>query len=183
MVGFLLVGMGVLTYYFAPLSFIYKNYTLFFMILNFVLILMILGLAFLSLILLPTVQRYLVKIFLFVAKKDKVLENVIMKNLQNHEKRNTKTAMMFVIALSFLIFAGSIFELMGRLIVTQLEMTMGKSDIYANSVFSKTSFLDEGAITGFLEEQKSTDGAVESYTWASTELRELLKMITPSTGL
>jgi hypothetical protein len=49
----ILVGMGILTYYFAPLSFIYKNFTLFFMILNFVLIFMILGLSFLSLLLLP----------------------------------------------------------------------------------------------------------------------------------
>jgi hypothetical protein len=50
LIGFMLVGMGILTYYFAPLSFIYQNYTLFFMILNFVLILMILGLSFLSLL-------------------------------------------------------------------------------------------------------------------------------------
>lgn len=50
----MLVGMGVVTYYLAPMSFIYKNYTMFFMILNFVLILMILGLSFLSLLVLPT---------------------------------------------------------------------------------------------------------------------------------
>jgi len=53
LLGFLLVFMGILTYYFAPLSFIYRNFSLFFMILNFVLIMMILGLAFLSLLFFP----------------------------------------------------------------------------------------------------------------------------------
>jgi hypothetical protein len=53
MLAILLVFLGILTYYFAPLSFLYRNYTLFFMILNLILIMMILGLSFLSLLTLP----------------------------------------------------------------------------------------------------------------------------------
>lgn len=51
--GILLVVLGVLTYYFVPLSFIMKKYVMFFVILNLILIMMILGLAFVSLLLLP----------------------------------------------------------------------------------------------------------------------------------
>lgn len=116
--GLLLVVVGVVHYYFAPMSWIYKNYTLFFIILNLVMIMMILGLAFLSLLLLPYLQKTLVWLFLLVRPSDRNLKTMILKNLQAHEGRNTKTAMMFVIALGFLIFAGCIFELMGRLITS-----------------------------------------------------------------
>ena len=49
-----------------------------------------------------------------------------------HEKRNTKTAIMFAVCLSFLIFAGSTFKLIGNLIVSGLESSVG-SDLYAIS--------------------------------------------------
>jgi len=51
----MLIFMGILTYYVAPMSFLYENYALFFFILNFVLILMIIGMAFVSILLLPYV--------------------------------------------------------------------------------------------------------------------------------
>lgn len=117
-VAVMLVFLGVLTYYVAPMAFIYRNYTLFFFILNFILILMILGLAFVSILLLPYIQILFVKIFIGIIRGDKNLYQVVRKNLQGHESRNTKTAMMFTIALSFLIFAGSTFELIGHLIIS-----------------------------------------------------------------
>lgn len=116
-VALMLVSLGILTYYVAPMAFIYKNYSLFFFILNFILILMILGLAFVSILLLPYVQLLFVKIFILVMRKDKNLYQVVRKNLDGHEARNTKTAMMFTIALSFLIFSGSTFELIGHMII------------------------------------------------------------------
>lgn len=79
---------------------------------------MILGLAFLSILLLPYVEIMFVKIFILIIRRDRNLYQVIRKNLDGHEARNTKTAMMFTIALSFLIFAGSTFELIGHLIIS-----------------------------------------------------------------
>lgn len=72
-VAVMLVFMGVLVYYVAPMSFLYKNYSLFFFILNLVLILMILGLAFVSILLLPYCEIMFVKIFLFIYRKDRIL--------------------------------------------------------------------------------------------------------------
>lgn len=80
------------------------------------------------------------------------LKTLVTKNLLTHKDRNTKTAMMFVIAMSFLIFSGCIFELMGTLILSQVEITMGGVDLYATSVFSKDKYLDEGRVAAFLEE-------------------------------
>lgn len=89
---------------------------------------------------------------LFLKPNDRVLSSLIMKNLASHRNRNTKTAMMFVISMSFLIFAGCVFELMGKLIMTQLELTTGGVDLYSTSLLSKINYLDEGRIMQFLEE-------------------------------
>jgi hypothetical protein len=121
-----------------------------------------------------------VKLFLFFKPNDRVLDQLIMKNLMSHSGRNTKTAMMFVIAMSFLIFAGCVFELMGRLIISQVESTMGGVDLYATTLLSPMNYLDEGSVRSFLEEQKAIDGAIEKYTFASTEMGEFLRTIAPS---
>ncbi len=120
------------------------------------------------------------KLSLCFWRKDKVLDTLIMKNLISHRGRNTKTAMMFVIAMSFLIFAGCVFELMGRLIISQVESTMGGVDLYSTTLLSPFNYLDEGPIRKFLEEQKEIDGAVLKYTFASAELGELLRTVAPN---
>ena len=70
--------------------------------------------------------------------------------MKSHEKRNTKTAIMFAISLSFLIFAGSTFALLGSLVLSQIETTIG-ADIYAiASDNSLKSLIDDGKISNFL---------------------------------
>lgn len=117
-IALLLVIMGVLTYYVAPTAFFFKRYGIFFGILNAVLLQMIIGLTFLSILILPAFQKLFLGLFLCCCKRDKKLKQIILKNLQSHEKRNTKTAIMFAISLSFLIFAGSTFALLGTLVVS-----------------------------------------------------------------
>ena len=134
-VAILLVLLGGITYYVAPMSWVYQNYSLFFFIINFILIMMILGLAFISILLLPYVEIMFLKIFLFIIRGDRILYKVVNKNLDSHESRNTKTAMMFTVALAFLIFAGSTFDLIGNLVVSQIEGVLG-ADVYISSTFS-----------------------------------------------
>lgn len=143
-VAIMLVLLGGITYYVAPMSWVYGNYSLFFFVINFILILMILGLAFVSILLLPYVQLGFLKLFLLIMRKDNNLEKVVRKNFESHESRNTKTAMMFTVALSFLIFAGSTFELISNLVVIQVESILG-SDVYITSRFSP-NFVNEGPI-------------------------------------
>jgi len=86
--------------------------------------------------------------------------------------------MMFGICLSFLIFAGSTFQLLGELIVSQLETAVG-SDLYGVVINSRSlpNFIDEGKITQFLQEQKELDGAVVGWTFASPSLKYFLQKI------
>jgi hypothetical protein len=60
---------------------------------------------------------------------------------------------MFAICLSFLIFAGSTFKLIGTLIKSQLEESVG-ADFYATTIDyrSMNTFIDDGPISQFLVE-------------------------------
>jgi len=72
--------------------------------------------------------------------------------MESHQRRNTKTAIMFAICLSFLIFAGSTFKLIGKLIVSGLESRVG-ADIYAGvlDIRGLSTFVDDGPISEFLQ--------------------------------
>lgn len=176
----MLVVMGILTYYVAPTSFLFGQYELFFIILNCVLLMMILGLTFIAILILPGLQKLILRAFLLCFWKDRKLRQIIEKNMVSHQSRNTKTAIMFAICLSFLIFAGSTFKLIGNLIVSQLENSVG-ADFYATTIDyrSMNTFIDDGPISQFLHEQKQTDGAVESWTYASNSLKYIFAKIKP----
>lgn len=114
----MLVVLGIMTYYVAPVSFLFQKIELFFLILNGLLLIMILGLTFLSMLLQPYLQSFLLSLSMFCCKRDRNLHSLISKNMESHASRNLKTAMMFGICLSFLIFAGGSFKLVGELIVS-----------------------------------------------------------------
>lgn len=139
----MLVVLGVLTYYVAPVSFLFQKIELFFLILNGLLLIMILGLTFLSMLLQPKLEALFLKLSMCMCKRDRNLNRVISKNMESHSGRNLKTAIMFGICLSFLIFAGGTFKLLGELIVSQLEISVG-SDLYGVVVnpVSLPSFID-----------------------------------------
>jgi len=84
LLGLGLVVLGILTYYVAPQAFLFKKYEIFFGIMNLLLILMILGLTYVSILVLPVVQRWLVHVFLFFFRRDRKLKSVVIKNLQSH---------------------------------------------------------------------------------------------------
>lgn len=81
--------------------------------------------------------------------------------------------MMFTIALSFLIFAGSTFSLMA-LMINQTLQSLFAADLYATTVMS-SYYLNEQRISEFLDVQKSIDGAVLSYSYASPELSDFIE--------
>jgi hypothetical protein len=116
------------------------------------------------------------KLFLLIMRGDRTLYQVVKKNLLSHEARNTKTAMMFTVALSFLIFAGSTFDLIGNLVTSQLVGVLG-SDVYITSLLSPKNFLDERALIKFLEEQRSINGTVTSYGFVTSEMTDILNKI------
>lgn len=150
----MLVVLGVCTYYIAPVAFLFQKFDLFFLILNGLLLIMIVGMTFLTMLIQPHLEAGMLTSLMFCCKKDRKLKPLIVKNMEAHSGRNIKTAMMFGICLSFLIFASSSFKLVGELIVSQLEIQVG-ADLFGQVVDFRglPNFIDEGPITQFLSEQ------------------------------
>ena len=85
--------------------------------------------------------------------KDRKLLCLIKKSMESNKKRNTNTAIMFTLCLSFLIFAGGFFELFSLLIKNGLQSQIG-SDLYVVTLDSikLNEFINEGPIAEFLQE-------------------------------
>ena len=65
-----------------------------------------------------------------------------------------KTALMFAICLAFLIFASTAFQLICDMSIFQTE-TLFAADLYASNLLDNVgTFLNEGNMTFFLEDQK-----------------------------
>jgi hypothetical protein len=85
----------------------------------------IIGLTFMSVLIFEFVEKGLLAL----------LKEVVSKNLDGHRKRNSKTSIMFTLALSFLIFAASSFTLLSGLIEGEV-ITLFGSDLYIDSIFA-----------------------------------------------
>ena len=73
--------------------------------------------------------------------------------MEAHRPRNSKTSVMFTLAVSFMIFAASSFALTSNLIVQTTEAFIG-ADIKAQG----NHFINEVPIKEFLDGQKTADG-------------------------
>ena len=133
MISLILIFVGFSCYYLVPYC-IFKGYlTIMFMILNIVLILVILGLTFICVLLFEYLERFILWCSINTCcRKDKRLHHVIIKNMQAHKSRNSKTSLMFTLSISFLIFSASSFSLMSTLIVKGVESIIG-ADLRASN--------------------------------------------------
>jgi len=165
-----LIVMGFLTYYVAPYSFIFQNIPLFFIILNIVMMMMVIGFTLLLNLLQPIIERIILKMFTFPLKKERILEPVIIKNFAAHRKRNTKTSLMFSIALAFLIYAGTGFRLNTNIIAKQLEVLSG-ADLVLQTM--GTVYLNETKLRGALDEFNANfPGVMRDYAFVSQSFRD-----------
>ena len=100
--------------------------------------------------------------------------------MKSNLKRNTNTAIMFALCLSFLLFSGCSFILFSRLIETGVETTFG-ADLFGY-VYDETAlitFLDEIPISEYLKDQQDQDGAVLEWSFSSPDMKSLLRKINP----
>jgi hypothetical protein len=82
-------------------------------------------------------------------RRDRRLEILISKNLDGHRNRNSKTSIMFTLALSFLIFAASSFSLISTMIASEAETFFG-ADLFVYSS-SKNVMLNQAPLDSFLQ--------------------------------
>lgn len=122
----MLVVLGFGTFYFLPLSFKEGHITLFFMILGMIMVLVVIGLTFLCTLMFSAFENLLLWLTLHTCcRRDKHLYKVVVKNLEAHRSRNRKTSMMFNMAVSFLIFSASSFELLETILTLEGEQRIG----------------------------------------------------------
>jgi hypothetical protein len=147
----MLVVLGFITYYCVPLTFYYQKTQWFLFIFDALLIMIIIGLTFMSVLIFEFVEKGLLALLMITCcKRDRRLKEVVSKNLDGHRKRNSKTSIMFTLALSFLIFAASSFTLLSGLIEGEV-ITLFGSDLYIDSIFATNGvYLNETLLTEFL---------------------------------
>ena len=116
-VAVLLISIGFSSYYVVPYGFIHDDLTLVSTVMNMILVLIMLGLSMICVLVFPFLEQLILWSSLNTCcRRDKKLIKVIESNMDGHRKRNSKTSIMFTLAISFLIFASSSFELLSTLI-------------------------------------------------------------------
>lgn len=134
LVGIMLVLLGFITYYVVPLTFYYQKTQWFLFIFDSLLIMIIIGLTFISVLIFEFVEKgFLALMMTTCCRRDKRLKDVISKNLDGHRKRNSKTSIMFTLAISFLIFSASSFSLLSGIVEGEVITLLG-SDLYIDQV-------------------------------------------------
>ena len=112
-----LVVFGFIVYYWIPLAFINRNFSLAIFLLMMILLTIIIGLVFLCTLLFSALEKGILWLTLHTCcRRDKKFYQVVIKNMEGHQVRNNKTALMFTLAASFLIFTQSGFSVISVMI-------------------------------------------------------------------
>ena len=120
-----LIIIGLLTYYVAPLSFLLMNVSIFLFIMIGILLTMLLGLIILTQLLVPYLQKFILKIIMFLSFKDRKLHLIVLKNLEGHKRRDQQVSIMFMVALGFVIFSGCTLNLVVDFVETMAKSLIG----------------------------------------------------------
>eukprot|EP00762_Andalucia_godoyi_P002414 ANDGO_02681.mRNA.1 FtsX domain-containing protein len=167
--GIVLVIFGIIVYYLIPYSFTFQDWPLFFTILNAILLGMLLGLC----LLVQPFEVYLERAFLWIfliatfCNPDKKMHTLVKKSMAGHRPRSGKTALMFTVALAFIIFAGVIFSLQAKSIPMSTEAALG-SDVVVQAR-TRTVPLDRNRLKSLFD-SPSTSSAVRKYSFVTFEL-------------
>ena len=149
--GVLLVLMGVVAYYFVPRAILMMNMGQLVGVLDFILIGMIGGLTMLVSLAKGLVERGIRSVVMFVCWRDRGLKGLVTKEMERHHKRNTKTSLMFSLAVAFIIFAGSGTILLKDIIHQTLQRNYG-ADMTAEVGTENKIGIDECAIRNYLSQ-------------------------------
>ena len=171
-----LIVIGLLTYYVAPLSFLLLNTSLFLFIMIGILITMLMGLIILTQLLVPYLQKLILKIITFLSFKDRNLHLIVIKNLEGHKRRDQQVSIMFMVALGFVIFAGCTLNLVVDFVETIAKSLIGGDfSIYITNKNGNNITFDEIAINNYLQSMKQNyPDLIQNYGYVSWSSNELL---------
>ena len=173
MLGLCFSVFGFLLYYFMPLSIFYRIPLLFFFILKCILFSMIVGMIFLAQLLIPSLEKGFISVITYLRKADAPINRIVIKNMEAHRKRNDKTAMMMMIAVTFLIACGSGFAQF-EYIVMALSKVIINGDVslfIANTALgSRPVTIDEAAIREFAANNSQVITGLTFVGWTLNEI-------------
>lgn len=155
--GFFLLVAGFIVYYCMPLSFIFDNMMLFFIMLEFILIIMITGICMMLYVVEPYAESAVLVVLLW--GDERKLKTLISKNLRSHRERNSKAYMMFLLSVGCLTSAGVMFSVLSTISTQVTALTAGAPVTVVSASFS--SPLDVEAINAFMR----TEGAPSVTAW------------------
>ena len=164
-----LITIGVLTYYVGPLSFLFLNSRLFLFIMLGILLAILIGLIVLTQLLVPYLQKFILKIIMFLSFKDRNLHLLVLKNLEGHNRRDQQVSLIFMIAIGFIIFSGCTLNL-----VIDFIETLAKSVIAGDTMVLLTNengfnaTLNQTLINGYLNNiSKVYPNEIQDYAYIS----------------
>ena len=179
----ILIIMGFITYYLAPLSFLLMNPSIFIMIMMFILIIMLIGMIVLIQIIIPYLEKKILDIIFLIFYKDRNIHFVVLKNLEGHSRRNKKVSIMFMIALGFIIFAGCTLNLIVSFVQTLAESSMG-GDAFLWYLNGRTDSINQILFEEYLNKtMKNFPDLIENYTFRSFPLSDIIGKRTRSSAL
>ncbi|KAN0044893.1 hypothetical protein ACTA71_006419 [Dictyostelium dimigraforme] len=171
----LAVAVGFTVYYLIPLSFTFRNMGLFFGILTGILMGMLFGMSMLAQAVQPLLEKAV--IFTLILGPDRrSLYQLVRKNLFSHSTRNSKTATMLTISLTFIIFTGCVFRLQGHNIQELVRLGIG-SDISVLATNIKNP-IPEADIRAFLDDDiaNNTNSVIKDYTVVTFPLDKVMNI-------
>ncbi|KPA84075.1 permease-like protein [Leptomonas pyrrhocoris] len=166
LLGLFLVVAGFTVYYLMPLSFIFSNMMMFFVLLDLVLICMIAGLCMMMYVLQPPAE--IIVLYLLLWGKETRLWRLIRKNLRSHRDRNAKAYMMFLLSVACLVSSGMMFGMLSNISAQLAELTTGAPVTITSSSFSNPLAQDE--LDAFLRDEGST--YVTNWAYSSFPLNQ-----------
>ena len=171
-----LIVIGMLTYYVAPLSFILSNMSLFLFIMIGILLTMILGLIILTQLLVPYLQKFILKIIMIISFKDRNLNLIVLKNLEGHKRRDQQVSIMFMVALGFVIFAGCTLNLVVDFVENLAKGLIGGDfSVYLMDRNSPNMTLNEISINNYLKNiEINYPNLIQNYSYISWSSNDLL---------
>lgn len=166
LLGLFLVVAGFVVYYLMPLSFIFSNMMMFFVLLDLVLICMIAGLCMMMYVVQPPAE--VAVLYLLLWGKEMRLWTLIRKNLHSHRERNAKAYMMFLLSVACLVSSGMMFGLLSNISSELAELTTGAPITITSASFAHP--LAQNELDAFL--RKESSAYVTNWAYTSFALRE-----------
>ena len=136
-VGLGLVFIGLVVYLVIPLAFVIRDFDLMFTCLNSLIIVVVMGLVTLSTAAQGSLEKAVVYCMMALTP-DRRFISLVLKNLAAHRNRNQKTVLMFTIAVTFVVFVGSIFFLQGASIESNIRVAFGADIVVCAALHTAT---------------------------------------------